>query len=65
MNKSAQQPPAAAQPTPAPCSRGAPWQRWHTLGIWLALLLALWAVFGMYRRPDFLLTLADQLWSCF
>ncbi len=23
------------------------------------------AVFAAYTRPDFLVTLADQLWSCF
>jgi hypothetical protein len=28
-------------------------------------LLALLAVFALYTRPDFLLTLADQLWACF
>lgn len=33
---------------------------WH--GAALALLLA---VFALYARPDFLVTLADQLWSCF
>ncbi len=26
--------------------------------------LLLW-VFSLYARPDFLLTLANQLWSCF
>jgi hypothetical protein len=29
------------------------------------VVLALLAVFALYRRPDFLLTLADQVWSCF
>ena len=32
---------------------------------WGAALLALLAVFALYTRPEFLLTLADQLWSCF
>ena len=32
---------------------------------WGAALLVLLAVFALYTRPDFLLTLADQLWSCF
>jgi len=32
---------------------------------WALALLALLAVFALYTRPDFLLTLADQLWSCF
>ncbi len=31
-------------------------------GLALAVLLA---VFALYTRPDFLLTLADQLWACF
>ena len=28
-------------------------------------LLALLAVFITYLRPDFLVSMADQLWSCF
>lgn len=28
----------------------------------LAVLLA---VFALYTRPDFLVTLADQIWACF
>jgi hypothetical protein len=27
--------------------------------------LALLGTLRLYQRPDFLLTLADQLWSCF
>lgn len=46
-----------------PVQRGLPgWVSWL---IWLAVLATLLAVFGMYLQPDFLLTLADQLWSCF
>jgi hypothetical protein len=30
-----------------------------------AALVVLLAVFAMYTRPDFLVTLADQLWACF
>ncbi len=33
--------------------------------LWLAALLVLLGVFLLYTRPDFLLTLADQLWACF
>ncbi len=33
--------------------------------LWLATLLVLLGVFLLYTRPDFLLTLADQLWACF
>jgi hypothetical protein len=40
-------------------------KRWP---IWAGQLLALAAlllVFSLYTRPDFLLTMANQLWSCF
>jgi hypothetical protein len=33
---------------------------------WLsAAVLALVAVFGLYTRPAFLVTLVEQLWACF
>ena len=32
---------------------------------WFAALLVLAAVFAMYTRPDFLVTLANQVWACF
>jgi hypothetical protein len=32
---------------------------------WGAAVLVLLAVFMLYTRPDFLVTLADQLWACF
>ncbi len=33
---------------------------------WLAAALAvLRGVFAMYVHPDFLVTLVDQIWSCF
>ncbi len=39
--------------------------RWpRALGFALATLASL-AVFALYMRPDFLVQLADQLWSCF
>jgi hypothetical protein len=28
-------------------------------------LAALFGVFALYTRPEFLMDLADQLWSCF
>ena len=31
----------------------------------IACTVALLAVFAWYLRPDFMLTLADQLWACF
>jgi hypothetical protein len=30
-----------------------------------AALLACLGVFALYTRPDFLVTLANQLWACF
>ncbi len=30
-----------------------------------AALAALLGVFALYTRPDFLLTLANQVWACF
>ena len=38
---------------------------WHKLLGWSATLLVLLAVFMLYTRPDFLLTLANELWACF
>ena len=36
------------------------------LPAWLrGVILALLAVFAMYLQPDFMLTLADQVWACF
>ncbi|MES2973608.1 MAG: hypothetical protein V4757_08355 [Pseudomonadota bacterium] len=32
---------------------------------WGATLAVLLAVFALYTRPDFLVTLADQIWACF
>lgn len=51
------------QPTPSRLAarrlRGLRW-----LG-WAVAVLACLAVFGMYTVPDFMVVLADQLWSCF
>ena len=35
------------------------------LMLWLLAIAVLLAVFALYTRPDFLLTVADQVWSCF
>ena len=37
----------------------------HRLLIFSSALLVLLAVFSLYLRPSFLVTLADQLWTCF
>lgn len=36
--------------------------RWLAYAAALAVLLA---VFALYTRPAFLVTLADQIWACF
>jgi hypothetical protein len=33
--------------------------------LWGAALLALLGVFALYTRPDFLVTLSNQIWACF
>ena len=33
--------------------------------IWTTITAALLGVFAMYAKPEFLVTLADQLWACF
>ncbi len=35
------------------------------LALYLLAITATLGVFTLYLRPDFLLTLADQLWACF
>jgi len=32
---------------------------------WSAVLVALAAVFMLYTRPDFLVDIGNQLWTCF
>ncbi len=33
--------------------------------LWAVVIAASLAVFSLYARPDFLFTIANQLWSCF
>ena len=33
--------------------------------VWTGVALALLGTLALYNRPDFLMNLADQLWSCF
>ncbi len=35
------------------------------LVLWAAAIAASLAVFSLYTRPDFLFTMANQLWACF
>ena len=39
--------------------------RWARLLVGAVAVLATLGVFALYQHPDFLLTLADQLWACF
>jgi hypothetical protein len=40
-------------------------KRWPQ-ALWVtAALLALAGVFALYGRPDFMMTLANQVWGCF
>ena len=33
--------------------------------VWTGVTLVLLGTLALYNRPDFLVNLADQLWSCF
>ncbi len=35
------------------------------IALWTLALAALLGVFSLYTRPEFLFTLANQVWSCF
>jgi hypothetical protein len=35
------------------------------IALWSLAVLASLGVFALYTRPDFLLTLANQVWACF
>lgn len=35
------------------------------LVLWAAVLAALGLVFMLYLQPQFMLSMADQLWACF
>ncbi len=35
------------------------------LALYTLAIAATVGVFALYTRPDFLLTLADQIWACF
>ncbi len=37
---------------------------WRVLA-WAAAILACLAVFGLYTDPEFMVLLADKVWSCF
>ena len=37
----------------------------HKILLYSAAVCTLLAVFALYTRPDFLVTLANQVWGCF
>lgn len=38
---------------------------WVKAALWAAVGAALLGTLSLYNQPDFLMSLADQLWSCF
>ena len=40
-------------------------KRSYKLGLWLGVGMVLLGVFSLYTQPDFLVTLANQVWACF
>lgn len=33
--------------------------------VWVSVSFALLVVFALYTRPDFMVTLSQQVWACF
>ena len=33
--------------------------------VWAVIVTVLLAVFSLYLKPDFLMTLGNQIWACF
>jgi len=48
-----------------PCRQREAVKRRHRIGLYGLALCVLLLVFSLYGRPDFLVTLANQIWSCF
>ena len=40
-------------------------KRSHKLVLWTGASAVLLGVFSLYTQPDFLVTLANQVWACF
>jgi len=38
---------------------------WLRLAAWTAIAAALAGAFALYLRPEFVVSLADRVWSCF
>lgn len=41
------------------------WPLWQRAALWLLAATALAGVFALYLEPDFMLTMANQVWACF
>ena len=54
-----------AQPDPSASASPLSSPAWLRVAGWVGATLVCLAVFALYLRPEFLMTLADQLWSCF
>lgn len=58
--------PAMPADTPTPSSQPRPMLRgWQRALVWAAVVSVLLAVFALYTQPEFMRTLADQVWACF
>lgn len=40
-------------------------QGWRRVLVWAVVAAVLAAVFALYLQPDFMVTLANQVWACF
>ncbi|MEG3000331.1 MAG: hypothetical protein RR855_07250 [Comamonas sp.] len=40
-------------------------QGWRRALVWAVVAAVLAAVFALYLQPDFMVTLANQVWACF
>lgn len=38
---------------------------WRKILVWATIVLTLSLVAALYLRPDFVISMADQLWACF
>lgn len=54
-----------AQPDPSTSASSPSSPAWLRVAGWVGATLVCLAVFALYMQPEFLMTLADQLWSCF
>jgi hypothetical protein len=39
--------------------------QWQRLALWLGIGTVLYGILMLYTKPDFLVMLSNQLWSCF